>query len=156
MQQAQGALVLAPERQRLAAETEGLLTKAFSLGESDLATRLRTAAERYAADADAARNRLEAGRTIFRLNQAFGVVPCSVSATGLDRCWRASSLFLPRPAASSATGRTFYARSAWSTSWPRMKSFSAAASGARRTPQMPSHCAMLERGMCSLAGRVGP
>ena len=75
MQQAQGALVLAQERQRLAAETEGLLAKAFSLGEIDLATRLRTAAERYAADADAIRSRLESGRAISRLNQAFGVLP---------------------------------------------------------------------------------
>ena len=75
LQQAQGALVLAQERQRLAAETEGLLAKAFSLGEIDLATRLRTAAERYAADADAIRSRLESGRAISRLNQAFGVLP---------------------------------------------------------------------------------
>ncbi len=75
LQQAQGALVLAQERQRLTADTEGLLSKAFSLGEIDLATRLRTAADRYAADADAARSRLEAGRAISRLNQAFGVLP---------------------------------------------------------------------------------
>ncbi len=75
LQQAQGALALAQERQRLAAETERLLSKAFSLGEIDLATRLRTAAERYAADADAVRSRLEAGRAISRLNQAFGVLP---------------------------------------------------------------------------------
>ena len=75
LQQAQGALVLAQERQRLTAETEGLLSKAFSLGEIDLATRLRTAAERYAADADAIRSRLDTGRAISRLNQAFGVLP---------------------------------------------------------------------------------
>lgn len=73
--QARGGLALAEERQRLAAETDQLLAKAFRLGEIDLATRLRTAAERYAADADAARSRLEAGRAVSRLNQALGVLP---------------------------------------------------------------------------------
>lgn len=73
--QARAALVLAEERQRLAAENDQLLGKAFSLGEIDLATRLRTAAERYAADADATRSRIEAGRAVSRLNQAFGVLP---------------------------------------------------------------------------------
>ena len=75
LQQAQAALVLAQERQRLTAETEGLLAKAFNLGEIDLATRLRTATERYAADADTIRTRLESGRAISRLNQAHGVLP---------------------------------------------------------------------------------
>lgn len=73
--QARAALVLAEERQRLAAENDQLLGKAFSLGEIDLATRLRTAAERYAADADVSRSRLEAGRAVSRLNQALGVLP---------------------------------------------------------------------------------
>lgn len=75
LQQARASLALAEERQRLAAENELLLGKAFSLGEIDLATRLRIAAERYAADADVARSRLEAGRAVSRLNQAFGVLP---------------------------------------------------------------------------------
>lgn len=75
LQQARDALALAEERQRLATETERLLGKAFGLGEIDLATRLRTAAERYAADADAIRSRLDAGRSVSRLNQAFGVLP---------------------------------------------------------------------------------
>ena len=75
LQQARDALALAEERQRLATETERLLGKAFGLGEIDLATRLRTAAERYAADADAIRSRLDAGRAVSRLNQAFGVLP---------------------------------------------------------------------------------
>ena len=73
--QARAALVLAEERQRLAAENDQLLGKAFSLGEIDLATRLRAAAERYAADADVSRSRIEAGRAVSRLNQAFGVLP---------------------------------------------------------------------------------
>ena len=73
--QARTALALAEERQRLAAENEQLLGKAFSLGEIDLATRLRAAAERYAADADATRSRIEAGRAVTRLNQAYGVLP---------------------------------------------------------------------------------
>ena len=73
--QARSALGLAEERQRLAAENELLLGKAFSLGEIDLATRLRAAAERYAADADATRSRIEAGRAVTRLNQASGVLP---------------------------------------------------------------------------------
>ena len=75
LQQARAGLVLVEERQRLAAENDQLLGKAFSLGEIDLATRLRTAAERHAADADSARSRVEAGRAVSRLNQAFGVLP---------------------------------------------------------------------------------
>ena len=73
--QARDALALAEERQRLAAENDQLLGKAFKLGEIDLATRLRIAAERYAADADVSRSRLELGRAASRLNQAFGVLP---------------------------------------------------------------------------------
>ena len=73
--QARSALAWVEARQRLAAENEQLLGKAFSLGEVDLATRLRAAAERYAADADATRSRIEAGRAITRLNQASGVLP---------------------------------------------------------------------------------
>ena len=73
--QARTALALAEERQRLAAENEQLLGKAFSLGEIDLATRLRAAAERYAADADTTRSRVDAGRAVTRLNQAYGVLP---------------------------------------------------------------------------------
>ena len=75
LQQAQRALAGALARQRLAVDTDSLLAKAFSLGEIDLATRLRTAAERHAADADAARSRVEAGRAISRLNQALGALP---------------------------------------------------------------------------------
>lgn len=73
--QARDALVQAEERQRLAAENEQLLGKSFKLGEIDLATRLRIAAERYASDADVERSRLELGRAASRLNQAFGVLP---------------------------------------------------------------------------------
>lgn len=73
--QVRAALALAEERRRLAAENDQLLGKAFALGEIDLATRLRISAERYAADADAVRSRLEVGRAISRLNQAFGVLP---------------------------------------------------------------------------------
>lgn len=73
--QARDALALAEERQRLAADNDQLLGKAFRLGEIDLATRLRIAAERYAADADVSRSRLELGRAASRLNQAFGVLP---------------------------------------------------------------------------------
>ena len=54
-------------------------------------------------------------------------------------------LVLPLPGANSDTGVS----SAWITLWLRMKSLSASASGASRTPQMPIHCAMLERGMCT-------
>ena len=73
--QARDALGLAEARQRLAAENETLLGKAFSLGEIDLATRLRTAAERYAADADTTRSRIEIGRALSRRHQALGVLP---------------------------------------------------------------------------------
>ena len=75
LQQARAALALVEERQRLAVENEQLLGKAFALGEIDLATRLHTAAERHAADADASRNRIEAARAVSRLNQALGVLP---------------------------------------------------------------------------------
>ncbi len=73
--QARSALALAEERQRLAADNDALLGKAFSLGEIDLATRLRTAVERYAADAETTRSRIEASRAVSRLNQALGVLP---------------------------------------------------------------------------------
>ena len=73
--QARDALALADERQQLAAENDRLLGKAFSLGEIDLATRLRIASDRYAAEADVARSRLELGRAVSRLNQAYGVIP---------------------------------------------------------------------------------
>ena len=73
--QARDALAQAEERQRLATENDQLLGKAFRLGEIDLATRLRIAAERYAADADVSRGRLELGRAASRLNQASGVLP---------------------------------------------------------------------------------
>ena len=75
VQQTQTALALAQERLRLSAETDQLLGKAFTLGEIDLATRLRVAAERYAAEADVARSQLEARRAVSRLNQAMGVLP---------------------------------------------------------------------------------
>lgn len=75
LDQTRSALDLAEERQRLAIENDQLIAKAFSLGEIDLASRLRAATERYAAVGDFARSRLESARAISRLNQAFGVLP---------------------------------------------------------------------------------
>jgi cobalt-zinc-cadmium efflux system outer membrane protein len=75
LQQAGMALELAAQRQRLATDNDSLLGKAFELGEIDLATRLRTVAERHAADAELARARLESQRAVSRLNQALGVLP---------------------------------------------------------------------------------
>lgn len=66
---------LAAERFRLAAETQALFAKAFSLGELDLPLRLRAENERFDAELALTRTRLEVGRAISRLNQSLGVFP---------------------------------------------------------------------------------
>lgn len=75
LQQARRIEQLAAERARLAADTQQLLAKAFRLGEIDLPTRLRTENERFDAELALGRARLEAGRAISRLQQAYGLLP---------------------------------------------------------------------------------
>ncbi|MCX7176500.1 MAG: TolC family protein [Proteobacteria bacterium] len=66
---------LALERRELSTENLRLSEKAFSLGESDLATLLRIRAAAFDAEAFHARQRLARAAAISRLNQALGVLP---------------------------------------------------------------------------------
>ena len=75
LEQARKIEILAVERARLAADTQQLLAKAFRLGEIDLPSRLRTENERFDAELALGRARLEAGRAISRLQQAYGLLP---------------------------------------------------------------------------------
>ena len=75
LEQARRIEQLAAERARLAADTQQLLAKAFRLGEIDLPTRLRTENDRFDAELALGRARLEAGRAISRLQQAYGLLP---------------------------------------------------------------------------------
>lgn len=67
--------LLAQERRQLSAENLRLAEKAFSLGESDLATLLRIRAAAFDADAFLDRQRVARAAAISRLNQALGVLP---------------------------------------------------------------------------------
>jgi outer membrane protein TolC len=67
--------VMAQERRLLSAENLRLAEKAFSLGESDLATLLRIRAAAYDAEAFLDRQRVARAAAISRLNQALGVLP---------------------------------------------------------------------------------
>jgi cobalt-zinc-cadmium efflux system outer membrane protein len=75
LDQAREIEVLAAERFRLAADTQTLFAKAFTLGELDLPARLRGENERFDAERALTRARIEAGRAISRLNQARGLLP---------------------------------------------------------------------------------
>lgn len=75
LEQAREIEVLAAERFRLAADTQTLFAKAFTLGELDLPARLRAENERFDAERALTRARIEAGRAISRLNQARGLLP---------------------------------------------------------------------------------
>ena len=75
LEQAHEIETLAAERFRLAAETQVLFARAFTLGELDLPARLRAENERFDAELALTRARIEAGRAISRLNQARGVLP---------------------------------------------------------------------------------
>lgn len=66
---------LSESRSALAADTQQLLAKAFALGELDLIARLRAENERFEAELNFSRARLEAARAVSRLNQAQGVLP---------------------------------------------------------------------------------
>lgn len=68
-------LVLAQERMRLSTENLRLSERAFSLGETDLATLLRIRAAALDAEAFLGRQRVARAAAISRLNQALGVLP---------------------------------------------------------------------------------
>ncbi len=75
LEQARTVVQLTETRFTLAADTQRLLAKAFALGEVDLFTRLRAENERFEAELNFTRARLEAARAISRLNQALGALP---------------------------------------------------------------------------------
>ena len=72
---AERQLAMAQERRELSTENLRLSEKAFSLGESDLATLLRIRAAAFDAEAFLDRQRVARAAAISRLNQAFGVLP---------------------------------------------------------------------------------
>jgi cobalt-zinc-cadmium efflux system outer membrane protein len=73
--QAREVLRFTETRFTLATDTQQLLAKAFALGELDLISRLRAENERFDAELNFTRTRLEAARAVSRLNQASGVLP---------------------------------------------------------------------------------
>ena len=75
LDQARTVLGLTEARYTLATDTQRLLAKAFALGELDLIARLRAENERFEAELQFTRAKLEAARAISRLNQALGVLP---------------------------------------------------------------------------------
>lgn len=75
LEQARTVLQLTQARFALAADTQQLLAKAFALGELDLIARLRAENERFEAELQFTRAKLEAERAISHLNQALGVLP---------------------------------------------------------------------------------
>lgn len=75
LQSAERQLAMAQERRQLSAENLRLAEKAFSLGESDLATLLRIRAAAFDAAAFFDRQRVARAAAISRLNQAMGVLP---------------------------------------------------------------------------------
>ncbi|MBL0121609.1 MAG: TolC family protein [Betaproteobacteria bacterium] len=66
---------MAQERRTLSAENLRLIEKAFSLGESDLATLLRIRAAAFDAEALLGRQRVARAVAVSRLNQSLGVLP---------------------------------------------------------------------------------
>jgi len=75
LQSSQRQFVMAQERRELSAENLRLSEKAFSLGESDLATLLRIRAAAFDAEAFLSRQNVARAAAISRLNQALGVLP---------------------------------------------------------------------------------
>jgi cobalt-zinc-cadmium efflux system outer membrane protein len=68
-------LAAATQRATLAREAQGFFEKSFRLGETDLPTRLRTAAEAAEAERQAARSRIELAAAIAAWRQALGLLP---------------------------------------------------------------------------------
>lgn len=75
LDQSRTVVQLTEARFTLAADTQRLLARAFALGELDLISRLRAENERFEAELNFTRARLEAARAVSRLNQALGVLP---------------------------------------------------------------------------------
>lgn len=75
LQSAERQFSMAQERRELSAENLRLSEKAFSLGESDLATLLRIRAAAFDAQAFLDRQRVARAAAISRFNQALGVLP---------------------------------------------------------------------------------
>jgi outer membrane protein, heavy metal efflux system len=73
--QAQTTVQLSASRLELARDTHQLLDRAFKLGELDLPARLLAEAERFEAERNLTRARLEAEHAISTLNQALGLLP---------------------------------------------------------------------------------
>lgn len=75
LDQANASVAIAELRFNTALETQQLLDRSFSLGESDLPTRLLAEAARFEAERSLIKAHLEAGRAISKVNQALGVLP---------------------------------------------------------------------------------
>jgi cobalt-zinc-cadmium efflux system outer membrane protein len=75
LEQARAVMGLTEARFTLAADTQRLLAKAFALGELDLVSRLRAENERFESELNFTRAKLEAARSVARMNQAQGVLP---------------------------------------------------------------------------------
>jgi cobalt-zinc-cadmium efflux system outer membrane protein len=75
LEQANASVTIAESRFNTALETQQLLDRSFSLGESDLPTRLLAEAARFEAERNLIKARLETGRAISKVNQALGVLP---------------------------------------------------------------------------------
>jgi cobalt-zinc-cadmium efflux system outer membrane protein len=75
LEQSRTVVQLTEARFTLAANTQRLLAKAFALGELDLVSRLRAENERFEAELNFTRAKLEAARGVARMNQAQGVLP---------------------------------------------------------------------------------
>ncbi|MCZ7563763.1 MAG: TolC family protein [Burkholderiales bacterium] len=73
--QAETIRSFAAARFELAAETQQLIARAFTLGEIDLVSRLRAENERFDAELGLTRAEVERARAVSRLNQAVGVMP---------------------------------------------------------------------------------
>jgi cobalt-zinc-cadmium efflux system outer membrane protein len=74
-EQAQITVHLSESRFELARDTHQLLDRAFKLGELDLPARLLAEAERFEAERNLVKARLEAGQAISNVNQALGLLP---------------------------------------------------------------------------------
>jgi outer membrane protein, heavy metal efflux system len=75
LQSSQALYKTAQERAQIAAQSQSLITRAYSLGERDLQARLRADSERYEADLAALRALAEQSRAAAQLQQALGLLP---------------------------------------------------------------------------------
>ena len=75
VESARAQVTAAERRAQLARESRGFFQRSFQLGETDLPTRLRIDLEAFDADRQAARARIELGRSISQLRQSLGLLP---------------------------------------------------------------------------------